>query len=115
MAWVMKKDEIEKSQPGITQQKFRYTLLRGDYEKGWGKQYRRPGLGSRFLAFIIRIVPKIGPLKSLSFRTPTPESEKLFLASFDATVEGYRKLLAEEKQRQIALTDLPGRRPANTS
>jgi zinc dependent phospholipase C len=106
VAWVMKKDEIEKSQPGITQQKFRYTLLRADYEKSWGKDYRRPGSGSRFLAFIIRIVPKIGPLKSLSFRTPTPETEKLFLASFDATVETYRKLLAEEKQRQVTLNDV---------
>src|SRR5436853_1117125 len=30
---------------------------------------------------------------SLGFRTPTPESEKLFMDSFNATVEHYRSLL----------------------
>ena len=41
----------------------------------------------------MRILPKIGPLKVLQLRTPTPETERMFEASFNATLERYRKLL----------------------
>ena len=36
-----------------------------------------------------------GPLKILTFRTPTPETEKMFEASFNATLDRYRSLLTE--------------------
>jgi hypothetical protein len=106
VAWVLKKEDIVKSQQGITREKFLYNLSRADYEKTWGTDYRRPGIGSQLLAFVIRIVPKIGPLRSLSFRTPTPEAEKLFMASFNATLERYRALLAAERTRQARLEDV---------
>jgi hypothetical protein len=64
-------------------------------EKEWGKSYQRPGLGTSFLAFVIRAIPKIGPLKVLSFHTPTPETEKMFMASFNAALDDYRHLLAD--------------------
>src|SRR5262245_32087883 len=60
VAWTLKKDEIVKSQQEITREKFLYNLSRADYEKTWGTEYRRPGIGSQLLAFVIRIVPKIG-------------------------------------------------------
>jgi hypothetical protein len=99
VAWEMKKDEIEKNNPGITREKFLYNLSKVDYEKDWGSKYAEPGFGSKLLAFVIRIVPKIGPFKALSFRTPTPEAEKLFTDSFNATVERYGALLAAERSR----------------
>jgi Zinc dependent phospholipase C len=51
VAWTLKKDDIAKSQPGITREKFLYNLSRAEYEKSWGKEYTHPGLGSRVLAF----------------------------------------------------------------
>ena len=42
----------------------------------------------------MRIVPKSGPFKSLAFRAPTPAVEKMFMASFNATINSYRTLLA---------------------
>lgn len=41
------------------------------------------------------LIPKVGPLKILTFRTPTPETEKMFEASFKATLDRYRGLLNE--------------------
>jgi len=78
VAWEHKKDEIQKANPEITREKFLYTLSRAEYEKTWGKDYRHPGLGTRVLAFVIQVVPKIGPFRALRFRAPTPEAEKLF-------------------------------------
>ncbi len=107
VAWELKKDEIEKNNPGITREKFLYSISKGDYEKAWGSKYNEPGFGSKLFAFIIRVIPKIGPFRALSFRTPTPETEKLFLDSFNATVERYRALLAAERSR--------GTRPADVN
>jgi hypothetical protein len=106
VAWEMKKDEIEKNNPGITREKFLYNLSKADYEKAWGSRYSEPGFGSKVLAFIIRIVPKIGPFRALSFRTPTPESEKLFTDSFNQTVERYRALIAAERSRGTQPADV---------
>jgi hypothetical protein len=106
VAWDVKKDEIAKSQPGITRTKFLYNISRADYEKSWGTQYRKPGFAARILAVVIRVVPKIGPLRALRFRTPTPDTEKLFMDSFNATLERYRMLLAAEGSRQTQPADV---------
>src|SRR5262249_21159090 len=47
-----------------------------------------------------------GPLRALSFRTPTPDTEKLFMDSFNATLERYRSLVASERNRQARPADV---------
>jgi hypothetical protein len=94
VAWRLKGDQVTKEIPGMTKQKFLYNLSRSSYEKDWGTSYHRPGFGTVFVTWVLRIVPKFGPFKSLAFREPTPEVEKMFMASFNATVDSYRKLLA---------------------
>jgi zinc dependent phospholipase C len=100
VAWEIKKDEIQKTTPEITREKFLYSLSRSAYDKEWGKDYRRPGPGTRVLAFFIRVIPKIGPFRALQFRTPTPETEKLFLDSVNGTIRRYRELLDAESRRR---------------
>ena len=95
VAWNQKKKELIKSTPGLTRRKFVYNLSRASYHKEWGQEYERPGPGARFLAFLLRIIPKIGPFKALSFKAPTPEADQLFMKSFNATVANYRELLAQ--------------------
>ena len=106
VAWEMKKDDIEKSQLGMTRNKFLYNISRAEYEKQWGTQYRTPGFGARALAVVIRVLPKVGPLRALSFKMPTPQAEKLFMDSFNVTVEKDRSLLATETARQDQFADL---------
>ena len=79
----------------MTKKKFLYNLSRASYQKNWGKQYQPPTFGERFLAFLARILPKIGPLKVLQLKTPTPETERMFEASFNATLDRYRHLLSQ--------------------
>src|SRR5262249_31168370 len=103
VAWELKKDDIEKSQPGMTRNRFLYNISRAEYEKQWGTRYRTPGLGTRVLAAVVRVLPKVGPLRALSFKMPTPQAEKLFMDSFNVTVEKDRSLLAPERARQDQL------------
>ncbi|MEO8052692.1 MAG: zinc dependent phospholipase C family protein [Acidobacteriota bacterium] len=95
VAWQLKKDAVVKEIPGITKQKFLFNLSRSSYEKEFGTKYHRPGIRTRLVTWFLKIVPKIGPFKSLKFRAPTPAVEKMFMASFNATVDGYRALLAK--------------------
>jgi len=104
-AWAAKKKEIVKLQPGVTRKKFIYNLNHASYVKDWGQPYEKPGVGARFLAFLFRLVPKIGPFKALAFRPPTPEAEKLFIASFDRTLDRYRSLLAEVSEDRLKLSN----------
>ena len=53
----------------------------------------------------MRIIPKAGPFKSLAFRAPTPEVEKLFMASFNATVASYRTFLESLNAGQLRLAN----------
>ncbi len=105
VAWSLKQDEIKKDQPGITRKKFLYNLSKASYQKNWGKDYQPPTLGERILAFLVRILPKFGPLKVLQLKTPTPETEKLFENSFNASVDRYRHLLGEVAAGQPNLPD----------
>jgi hypothetical protein len=88
----------------MTRQKFLFNLSRASYQKRWGKNYEPPTAGEQFLAFFVSILPKIGPLKVLQLRTPTPETERMFEASFNATLDSYRKLLHEVSEGKL---DLP--------
>jgi len=104
-AWDVKKNEIVRDNPGVVRKKFIYEISRSSYEKEWGTSYTRPGAGARILAFFVRILPKVGPLRSLAFRPATPETQKLFMDSFVKALDFYKSKLAEV--RANGKPDLP--------
>jgi hypothetical protein len=59
------------------------------------RRIRQPSFGAKLIAFFFRLMPKIGPFRTLAFKVPTPEVEKLFMASFNGSVDDYEKLLRE--------------------
>jgi Zinc dependent phospholipase C len=103
VAWSLKENEIKSDVPGITRRKFLYNLSRASYEREWGKTYQPPTFWDRFLAVLYRLLPKFGPLRVLQLKTPTPETERMFEASFNATMDRYRNLLKEEGEGRLAL------------
>jgi hypothetical protein len=103
VAWKIKGAEVQKAVPGISRDKFLFNLSRSNYEKTWGSDYQKPGFGTRLLTLLFRIIPKVGLFKSFSFRLPTPEVEKKFMASFNATVDSYRALLTQVNSGRQAL------------
>jgi cation transport regulator ChaB len=103
VAWSLKKDDIQAEEPGITKKKFRYNLSKSNYEREWGKNYQKPTFKERLLAFLYKLIPKFGPLKVLQFKMPTPEAQRMFRASFNSTMDQYRKLIADERSGQLHL------------
>ncbi len=104
-AWDLKKDDLIKAHPSLTRQKFLYNLSHASYEKEWDDEYEKPGIFARILAFLFRLIPKVGPLRAFAFKPPTPATEKLFQESFNQTMLHYRARLAEEKRGRLALVN----------
>jgi Zinc dependent phospholipase C len=98
VAWQVKKSDIQGEIPGITRKQFLYHLSRASYEKRWSNDYRQPGFGTKVLAFLFRLIPKVGPFSAFAFRTPTPETERFFMASFNAALTDYEHLLVEQSR-----------------
>ena len=69
-------------------------IARTDYARYWGAYYRGPSVGARLLGYVFRVVPKIGALKILDIKAPSPRTEALFLASLDHALARFRDLLA---------------------
>jgi hypothetical protein len=106
VALLNRKKEIIQDTPNFSEKKFLYHLSRASYEKEWGRDYSKPGLGTRMLALILKIVPKIGPFKALAFKIPTTQTEDLYIKSVNKTVDDYATLLKQQKDNKIDLTDL---------
>jgi hypothetical protein len=79
--------------PNFAKKKFLYRLSRSDYERQWGKDYVKPGVGTRVLSTLLRYMPKVGPFKGLAFNNPTPQTEDLYFKSINTAVDQYRAFL----------------------
>lgn len=97
------KKELTHETPDFARQKFLYRLSRSDYEKEWGKTYTKPGLGTRILATLLRLMPPIGPFKGLGFNNPTTQTEDLYIKSINTTTDHYRALLEAVSKGNLVL------------
>jgi Zinc dependent phospholipase C len=103
VALVSRRKQIVSETPNFRARQFRYYLSRASYQKEWGRTYKRPGFGTRLLAFFLRFVPKIGPFKALDIKVPTRKTEDLYIASVDKTIEDYSKRLHESAAGDLQL------------
>ncbi len=97
------KKDLMRETPNFAKRKFLYRLSRSDYERQWGKDYVKPGLGTRILSTLLRYMPKIGPFKGLAFRSPTPQTEDMYFKSINTTVDQYRAFLEEVRSDSLVL------------
>ena len=100
VAWETKKDDIVKAKPGTTREKFLYNLSRASYEKEWGtstnaRESSRASWPSSSGSFRGSVRSKRS-----AFHEPTPEAQKLFMESFNKTVDNYRLRLASLRKHQ---------------
>ena len=106
LAWREKQDDIVKSRPDALERTFVYSLTRQDYEGQFGTHYRKPGLLARFIVFMVKVLPKIGPLSVLAFRLPTPEAQKLFVESFVLVRQRYEQMLGMARRDALNLRNV---------
>jgi hypothetical protein len=103
VAWHLKKDDIQHSDPSATKTEFLYNISKSGYQKEWGHIYEMPGAGARVKAFFLRLMPKVGPFSSLKFHPPTPAVEELYMNSFNETLDRDRALLLAQHEGRLQL------------
>jgi Zinc dependent phospholipase C len=87
--------DLMRETPNFAKRKFLYRLSRSDYEKDWGKDYKKDGFKTRLFSILLRYMPKIGPFKALAFNNPTAQTEDLYFKSINTTVDQYRIFLSQ--------------------
>jgi len=105
VALLTRRKEIVADTPNFNEKKFLFYLSRANYEKSWGTEYRRPGLGTKILAVFLKVIPKVGPFSALSFKIPSTQTEDMYIKSVDLTVEHYRHLLHETRIEDLQLSN----------
>ena len=105
VALLNRRADLVRDTPNFDRNKFLYHLSRANYEKQWGRGYRRPGFGSRVLAFFLRIIPKVGPASALAFKVPTTRTEDIYIKSVNRTTDNYYSLLHEVRDRGVGFLD----------
>ncbi|HEY4816296.1 MAG TPA: zinc dependent phospholipase C family protein [Candidatus Acidoferrum sp.] len=99
------KKDIMQETPNFAKRKFLYRLSRSDYEKEWGKDYKKDGFKVRLFAILLRYMPKIGPFKALAFNNPTAQTEDLYFKSINTTVDQYRIFLEQVRTDSLKLAN----------
>ena len=99
------KKDMMKETPDFAKQKFLYRLSRSDYEKEWGKDYKKDGFKTRLFSILLRYMPKIGPFKALAFNNPTPQTEDMYFKSINTTVDQYRIFLEQVRAGSLELAN----------
>ena len=99
------KKDMMRETPNFAKRKFLYRLSRSDYEKEWGKDYKKDGFKTRLFAILLRYMPKIGPFKALAFNNPTPQTEDLYFKSINTTVDQYRIFLGQVRTDSLKLAN----------
>ena len=97
-------DKIKRSKPDYSHNKFVYRFDRTAYEKQWGRQYQKPGIGARIVAFFLRIVPKVGPFRALKLQMPNPALQAEYLKSMNSVVDNYNAALHQLRHEAHAKT-----------
>ncbi|HEV2355703.1 MAG TPA: zinc dependent phospholipase C family protein [Puia sp.] len=75
-AWILKKNQLKKAHSP-------------DGYKGMQAKGYRANVFSGLVAFVVTVLPKVGPLRVMKFRPPGPVVAKLYYSSFDTIVERY--------------------------
>jgi hypothetical protein len=104
-AWRDKHEEILKLTPAIDRSAFVFSYPRTAFERDYGHDYQKPGLFARFIGVLYRILPKVGPLKPLAFKAPTPEAAELFARSFRDATARFRAEVNDLRDRTFEISN----------
>jgi hypothetical protein len=104
-AWKAEKKKVNEGEEKFTSNVQLFKLDKKAFKKCYGKHFKKRGIGSTFLSFIIKITPKIGPLKPLDFKVPKDKVVQNFLNSFNRVKKEYGEAIDQLNSGSINLVN----------
>ncbi|GGI49767.1 hypothetical protein GCM10011425_09790 [Mucilaginibacter galii] len=105
-AWRAKRREIRQANGNAKVRSFKYKMSRRMYNKEFSGKRNKPDFKARALAFLVKVMPKIGPLKNLKFVYPGVEGEKRFTQVFDTIIQKYAIASRQWDAQTLTLNDI---------
>jgi len=105
-AWKTKREEIRKIDVHARRRDFRFRLPKRVFDKEFGIGYKQPNFKARAVAFLIAVLPKIGPLKKFSFKYPGKACEDLFKNGMDSILVNYAIALTNTDNNRLVIDNI---------
>lgn len=105
-AWRSDKAGIRLSNSNIKRKTFTYRMPQHAFDKQFGDHSNQAGLAARSVVHAINTLPKIGPLKTMRFKYPGTECEKLYLSSMDSILLNYGNALQQAGCNNLKLPNI---------
>lgn len=84
-------------------------LEQADFQTVWNQYRRGPSFETHVLAFLIRIVPKIGVISDLAIKLPTPHTQELYVDSVNRALAVYEDWLKKLSAAGTEIPEIPNR------
>ncbi len=78
-------------------------------ENDWARFSRKPGFKVHLVAFILRILPKVGPISDAAIRGPSAETNRWYIESVNRSIDDYEQYLGRLKENPRGSLNLPDR------
>jgi hypothetical protein len=106
IAWGLYQGDIESLEPGIKRGDFISEMSRTDFVKQFGSAFLEPGYFARFVGFLGNLVPNIGPLKNLPYKTLPDNVKQIFFHAYRDASNQYVKEISVVQGGRILLPNL---------
>ncbi|MGC2163231.1 MAG: zinc dependent phospholipase C family protein [Silvibacterium sp.] len=90
---VLHRKDFPADTPGPEFDLYEKRLAQADFNNGWEQYRKKAGVRTHLIAFLIVILPKVGPLTNLAIRGPQASTEERYVESVNSTVDRYEALL----------------------
>ena len=91
---ILHKKHFPDDTPGQDLDDLKTDLVQASADNNWEAYRKKPGFTSHLYADWIYILPKVGTLKMLAIKGPTPETEALYIKSLNRSIKSLRFVLA---------------------
>ncbi len=90
-------------------QEYQLDVSHADFQAHWAAERHHAGITTHLLAFVILIIPKIGPISDLAIRGPNETTEQWYVRSVNDTMSAFRAELREVQQSEPLSVTLPNK------
>jgi len=102
---VLHKKDFPPDIPDAEFQRYLDSIARADFQTVWNQYRHTPGVRTYLLAFIIRILPKIGVLSDAAIKIPTEDTQQLYIKSVNSSVDLYGSMLQQLGDKPLSIPD----------
>jgi hypothetical protein len=106
IAWELYRADIQGLDPDATPAGFVYDVSREDFEQEFGKVTVEPGYFAKFFAFLVKLVPDVGPFERTIYKPLPADAQERFRSALEHAVTRYQGIVRAAAARHVDLAEV---------